>query len=101
MDLSLVLLQAASGQGSIFPMLLFLLALFLIFYFFMIRPQKKREQARKAMIAAVRKQDRVVTAGGIHGTVLQVDDDTVLLDVHTNVKIRFDKSALVSVKNKG
>ena len=100
MNLSLVLLQATGGQNSMLTMLLPILLLFLIFYFFIIRPQRKRESQRKAMIEAVRKNDKIITAGGVHGTVLQVDEKSVLVEVHTNVKIRFEKSALVNVNPK-
>ena len=101
MNLTPVLVQAATGQSSLISMVLPLLLLFLIFYFFIIRPQKKRESERKAMIAAVRKHDRVVTAGGIHGTVLQVNEESVLVEVHTNVKLRIEKNALATVKSRG
>ncbi len=97
----LIIVLQQTGQNSLVTMLLPLFALFLIFYFFIIRPQKKRETERKAMIAAVRKNDRVVTAGGIHGTVLQVSEESVLVEVSTNVKLRFDKSALARVNPKG
>jgi len=83
-------------------MLLPLFLLFLIFYFFIIRPQKKRETERKAMIAAVQKNDRIITTGGIHGTVLQVSDESVIVEVYNNTKIRFEKNALAKVNpNKG
>ena len=80
--------------------LLPILLIFLVFYFFIIRPQKKREDERKRMIEAVRKDDKVVTAGGIHGTVTKVDETSVLVEVATNVKLRIEKSALASVTAK-
>ena len=101
MYLSPILLQAAGGQASLLTALLPILLLFLIFYFIIIRPQKKREAERKAMIAAVRKNDKVITAGGIHGTVLQVNDESILAEVDSNVKLRIEKSALATVKPKG
>jgi len=81
-------------------MLIPLLLIFVVFYFFIIRPQKKREKARQAMIEAVRKNDRITTAGGIHGTVLRVDDTSVLVEVDHNVKLRIEKNALASVNEK-
>jgi len=72
----------------------------LVFYFFIIRPQKKKEDQRKSMVEAVKKNDRVVTIGGIHGTVTQVDDTSVLVQVDNNTKLRFEKSALSSVNIK-
>ena len=80
-----------------FTTMAFLVLLFLLFYFFIIRPQKKRETKRKEMIAAVRKGDRVITVGGIHGRVLQVSDNSVLAEVDTNVKLRFTKNSLAEV----
>ena len=58
------------GLGFFLPLIL----IFVVFYFLIIRPQQKREKKRKAMIEAIRKGDRVVTAGGIHGKVHQVED---------------------------
>ena len=81
-------------------MLVPLLLIFVVFYFFIIRPQKKREDERKRMIEAVRKDDKIVTAGGLHGTVTKVDETSVLVEVATNVKLRIEKSALASVTTK-
>lgn len=80
-------------------MILPLLGIFLVFYFFIIRPQQKREKQRKAMIAAVAKSDRVITAGGIHGIVTQVQESSVLVDVG-GVKLRVEKNSLANVVNK-
>ncbi len=92
--------QEAPGGGGLLFTLMPLLLIFLVFYFFIIRPQKKREDERKRMIEAVRKGDRIVTAGGIHGRVLQVDEASVLAEVDTNVKLRIEKSALANVTTK-
>ena len=91
--------EAASPFGA-FGMLVPLLLIFVVFYFFIIRPQKKREDERKRMIEAVRKDDKIVTAGGLHGTVTKVDETSVLVEVATNVKLRIEKSALASVTTK-
>ncbi|MDX1547429.1 MAG: preprotein translocase subunit YajC [Rhodothermales bacterium] len=99
---SLLLLAAPQAQEapSLFVTLLPLLLIFVVFYLFIIRPQKKREDKRKAMIEAVKKNDKIVTAGGLHGTVTQVDDTSVLVQVDTNVKLRVDKNAIASVAGK-
>ncbi|MDE2732625.1 MAG: preprotein translocase subunit YajC [Bacteroidota bacterium] len=89
---------AANPFGG-FGMILPLLGIFLVFYFFIIRPQQKREKQRKAMIAAVAKSDRVITAGGIHGIVTQVQESSVLVDVG-GVKLRVEKNSLANVVNK-
>ena len=98
MHLFLILaLQEATSPFGAFGMLVPLLLIFLVFYFFIIRPQKKRESQRKAMIEAVRKDDKIITAGGIHGTVTKVDDTSVLVEVYTNVKLRVEKSGIGTV----
>lgn len=92
--------QAADGGSSLLFTLLPLVLIFAVFYFFIIRPQKKREDERKKMIEAVQKGDKIVTAGGIHGTVTQVDEDSVLATVDTNTKLRIDKNAIANVAGK-
>jgi len=97
---SFFLMGPAGGEANPLSMFLPLILIFLVFYFFIIRPQKKKEDQRKSMIAAVKKGDKVVTIGGLHGTVTQVDEASVLLQVDTNVKLRVEKSALSSVQTK-
>ncbi|HEX7071344.1 MAG TPA: preprotein translocase subunit YajC [Rhodothermales bacterium] len=88
------------GGGNPLTMFLPLILIFVVFYFFLIRPQKKKEDARKKMIEAVAKNDRIVTIGGIHGTVTQVDEGSVLAQVDSNTKLRIDKNAIASVVGK-
>lgn len=68
--------------------------LMVVFYFFMIRPQQKKAKDAKKFRESLEKGSKVVTIGGIHGRVVEVNDTTVLLDVDNNVKIRFEKSAI-------
>lgn len=90
-----ILLQAAPGQEpSMLPTILMMGAIFLVFYFFMMRPQQKKMKDAKKFREALQKGTRVVTIGGIHGKVVEVDDKTVLLEVDSNVKLRFEKSAI-------
>ncbi len=89
----LPLLQAAPG-GNPIVMFLPMLLIFGVFYLFIIRPQQKREKERKSLIGGVKKGDKVITIGGIHGTVVQVDETTVIAQVDTNAKLRFEKSAI-------
>jgi preprotein translocase subunit YajC len=67
----------------------------------MIRPQKKRQKEREALISKVEKGDKVVTSSGIHGTVSQVEDTTILVQVSDTTKIRFEKAAVNTVVPKG
>jgi preprotein translocase subunit YajC len=98
----LFLLGAPSGeQANPLAMFLPLILIFIVFYFFIIRPQKKKEDERKKMIEAVSKGDKVITIGGVHGTVTQVDDSSILVQVDSSTKLRIEKSALSNVAGKG
>ena len=90
--------MGAPGEGAN-PLVTFLplILIFVVFYFFIIRPQKKKEDVRKKMIESVKKGDKVVTIGGVHGTVTQVDDTSVLIQADTNTKLRIDKNAIANV----
>ncbi|MBN3040100.1 MAG: preprotein translocase subunit YajC, partial [Candidatus Omnitrophica bacterium] len=70
----------------------------IIFYFFLIRPQKKRQQEHELLIAGLKKNDEVVTSGGIHGTIVGVKDTTFSLRIDENTKIDIDKLAVAQVK---
>ncbi len=96
-----ILMGAPGGDGAN-PLTMFLplVLIFIVFYFFIIRPQKKKEDSRKKMIEAVQKGNRVITIGGVHGTVTQVDETSVLVQVDNNTKLRIEKSALSSVVGK-
>ena len=82
------------GIGSFFVPLIFI---FIIMYFVMIRPQKKRQEQQKKLIASLKTGDRVVTNAGIHGLISNVKETTVLVKVADNVKIEIDKSAITNV----
>ena len=89
-----------ANQGN--PMMQFLplmIIMFAVMYFLIIRPQKQKEKKRQEMITNVRKQDRIVTAGGVHGVVVSVKENEVIvrIDDTKDVKIKVDKSALTSV----
>jgi preprotein translocase subunit YajC len=74
--------------------------IFIVFYFLLIRPQKKAQDEHKKMVAGLKKNDEVITAGGIHGTVMNVKDNTVTLKVDDNVKIEVQKSSVMTMKRK-
>jgi preprotein translocase subunit YajC len=71
-----------------------------VFYFLLIRPQKKTQEEHAKMLASLKKNDEVITAGGMHGTIANVKDTTVTLKVDDNVKIEVQKSSISSVKRK-
>lgn len=85
------------GGGGMVGTLIMFAAIFAIFYFMIIRPQQKRAKEREKMLSAVKKGDKVVTSGGIHGTVAGIDEKTVLVDVGNNVKIKMERSAIGSI----
>ena len=74
--------------------------IFGIFYFLVIRPEKKKQKDHKDMVANLRKNDEVVTAGGMHGVVVNIKDTTVVLRLDDNVRIEFDKEAVLVLKKK-
>jgi len=89
-----IILQAAP-QASAAPMWIMLLLIFGIMYIFMIRPQRKQQKELEKFRAELKKGDKIVTAGGIYGTVDQVDEKTALIKVDGDVKLRVDKGSLV------
>ena len=93
------LLQTASAGNS--PSLLVSMApiaiIFLIFYFLMIRPQNKKQKETEKMIAALKKGDKIVTIGGIHGVVSSTKEQTVIVKVDDNAKMEFSRSAIAQV----
>lgn len=93
------LLQAAqpSAQGSLLSMLLPFGLIFIVFYFFIIRPQKKQQKETQRMLDAMKKGDKVVTIGGIHGTIHQTKEKTVIVKVDDNTKLEFTRTAIATV----
>lgn len=89
---------AAGAQQSPFMSLLPILLIFVIFYFLLIRPQKKTQQEHAKMLAGLQKNDDVITSGGIHGTIVNIQDDVVTLRVDENVRIKIQKSAVARLK---
>jgi preprotein translocase subunit YajC len=87
-----ILLQAQS-QGML-PQLLIMGAIIAVFYFFMIRPQQKKAKEQKKFIEEIKVGDKVVTIGGAHGRIAEIDDDTFVLEVERGGRIRFSKSAI-------
>jgi len=89
-----ILLQATPGGSSAVPQLIFFGAIILIFYFFMIRPQQKKAKDQRKFIDEIKKGDYVVTIGGAHGYVGELEGDTFILEVEKGGRIRFNKSAI-------
>lgn len=86
-------MEGAAG-GSPLTMLVPFVLIFAVFYFIVILPAKKQQKQKEAMIAALKKGDRVITTGGIYGTVSAVEDTSLLLKISENTKIRVSKNAV-------
>jgi len=89
--------NAAGGQPSITPTLVTFGLIILVFYFLIIRPQSKRQKETKEMINRLKQNDRVVTIGGIHGTIHALKDQTVVIRIDDNTKIELNRNAISSV----
>jgi preprotein translocase subunit YajC len=85
------------GGGGMLSLFLPLVLIFVVFYFFIIRPQQKRQKERQNLLNALKKGDKVIAAGGLHGTVVGIDDKTVLLQVADNVKIKCERSSVITI----
>lgn len=92
--ITLLQAQQTAAQGGGLSFWLMIIALFAVMYFFMIRPQRKQQKELENFRNALKKGDKVVTAGGIYGTIAEIQDKTVLLKVDGEVKLRVDKSSL-------
>ena len=92
---------APSGGASFFLQIFPLVAIFIIFYFLMIRPQQRRMKQHQAMIGAVKKNDVAVTAGGIVGKVTKVEENEVELEIAPNVRVRVVKGTLSEIRPSG
>ena len=86
---------AQTAQGGGWSMWIMLALIFVIMWFFMIRPQRKQQKELENFRNALKKGDKVVTIGGIYGIVSEIKEDSVLIEVDNNVKIRVSKQALV------
>ena len=88
--------QAPNPLLNLMPVIL----IFAVFYFLLIRPQKKSQDEHKKMVAGLKKNDEVITSGGIHGTIANVKEHTVTLKVDDNVKVEVQKNRIMVMKRK-
>lgn len=96
MNMLYVLLMGAPKEGeSPYSMLIMMALLVVVFWFFMIRPQMKKQKELKKFREDLKKGDKVVTVGGIHGKVEEIKDNAVIIEVEGQNKLKIEKSALV------
>ena len=93
--LNMFLLQAPAQQGSSWSGLVMIVLIFVIFWLFFIRPQNKRAKEQQQFRENLKKGDKIVTIGGIHGKIDEVKESTVIVSVDHNTKIEFEKSAII------
>ena len=92
--ISFILLQVGGISSEIMGQVFLFGSIILIMYFFMIRPQQRKQKETTLFISEIKKGDQVVTVGGVHGKVYAVEGDTVLLELDKGLKIKVEKSAL-------
>lgn len=90
---NLILLDGSASGGGLNGMIM-IVAMIVIFYFFMIRPQSKKQKEIKKAREAMQKGDNVVTAGGIHGKIKEINDATILMEVAPGVSLKIDKNSV-------
>ena len=86
-----------AGGNAVLTQVVFFGAIFAVFYFLLIRPQQTQRRERERLLAAIKRGDRVVTTGGLHGTVTNLDEKTVVLRVADQVKVTVDRAAVARV----
>lgn len=87
------------NEPNLFVSFIPFLAVIAIFYFIMIRPQQKKQKERNAMLQSLKKGDKVITIGGVHGTITDITEERVTLKVSDTTKLLFERSAVNAVKD--
>lgn len=93
-------LQAAGSGNSMGPIIM-MVGFVVIFYFFMVRPQMIKQKKDKAFREGLKKDDKVITVGGVYGRIVSLEDQNVLLEIDKDVKIRIERSAIRSYASNG
>ena len=88
------------GGTSILPMIIFLVIIFGLFYFVMIRPQRQKQKEHQMMVQELQKGDRVITAGGIYGTIESLSEENVVLKVESGATIRVARGSIIGRREK-
>jgi preprotein translocase subunit YajC len=81
------------GMGAFIPLIL----MFAIFYFLLIRPQQKKAKQQKAMLSSIRKGDRIVTSGGLHGVITGVADDVVTMEIAPKIRVKVSRGSVAGI----
>jgi preprotein translocase subunit YajC len=90
--------ESAGGWGSTWPMLIFLVVIFAFFWFVMVRPQRKRQKEHQEMMQSLQKGDRVITAGGIYGTIDNLSEDSIVIKVEGGTTMRVARGSVAVIR---
>jgi preprotein translocase subunit YajC len=90
-------MQQGDGMTGLVSSLLPFLLIILVFYFLILRPQQKRQKERQKLLESIKKGDKVITSGGVHGTVEGIEEKTVLVKIAENTKVKVDRSAITAI----
>jgi preprotein translocase subunit YajC len=100
LDPILLVGQSGSGGGGVVGLLFPLVLIIGVFYFFIYRPQQKREEEHQEMVENLEQGDKIVTVGGIHGTIQKIDEESILAQVDSKgTRLRFDKDSIADLAN--
>ncbi len=88
------------GGTSILPMIIFLVIIFGLFYFVMIRPQRQRQKTHETLVQELQKGEKVVTAGGIYGTIESLSEDSIVLKIESGASIRIARGSVIGRREK-
>ena len=97
MDILIAMSPQGGQGGDPYSMIIMFGAIFAIFYFTIIRPQQKRAKEREKLLSNIEKGDKIVTSGGVHATIVGIEEKTVLIEIAPNVKVKVERSAIGSV----
>jgi preprotein translocase subunit YajC len=92
---------AEGGQGAGFGAFIPIVLMFVIFYFLLIRPQQKKAKQHKEMLGAVKKGDRIITSGGMHGEVTGIAEDVVTIEIAPKVRVKISRGFISTILGKG
>jgi preprotein translocase subunit YajC len=90
----------AGGQGGGFTAFVPLILMFAIFYFLLIRPQQKKAKQHKQVLSSIKKGDRVVSSGGLHGVVTGLTDDVVTMEIAPKIRVKVSRGSIAGVLGK-
>jgi preprotein translocase subunit YajC len=93
--------QGGNAEGGLISTLIMFSLIIGIFYFLILRPQQKRQKERQKLLEALKKGDKVVTSGGMYGTIAGLDEKTVLVQVAEGIKIKFERGSVNAILREG